>query len=48
MGTCMIMGQAAGTAAALCALEEQPIEQLSIDTLRTRLREQGAVLETEY
>jgi hypothetical protein len=48
MGTCMIMGQAAGTAAALCALEEQPIAQLSIDTLRTRLREQGAVLETEY
>lgn len=48
MGTCMTMGQAAGTAAALCALDGQPISQLSIDVLRERLRGQGAVLETEY
>ena len=48
MGTCMTMGQAAGTAAAICALEHQPISQLSIDALRERLRGQGAVLETEY
>ncbi|MBL8702205.1 MAG: FAD-dependent oxidoreductase, partial [Alphaproteobacteria bacterium] len=48
MGTCMAMGQAAGTAAALCAAEDQPISQLSIAALRDRLRDQGAVLETQY
>lgn len=48
MGTCMAMGQAAGTAAALCAIEGQPLSQLSVDALRDRLRAQGAVLETEY
>jgi len=48
MGTCMTMGQAAGTAAALCALERQPLLQLSVDALRERLTEQGAVLETDY
>ncbi|WP_293863328.1 FAD-dependent oxidoreductase [uncultured Alsobacter sp.] len=48
MGTCMSMGQAAGTAAALCATSETPIAQLSVQALRERLREQGAVLETTY
>jgi hypothetical protein len=48
MGTCMAMGQAAGTAAALCALEDQPISQLSVAALRDRLKSQGAVLETQY
>jgi hypothetical protein len=48
MGTCMTMGQAAGTAAAMSVQERQPIAQLSIDALRDRLRGQGAVLETEY
>jgi hypothetical protein len=48
MGTCMGMGQAAGTAAALCATADQPIRQLSVQALRDRLREQGAVLDTAY
>ena len=48
MGTCMGMGQAAGTAAALCALQGQPIGQISLAALRETLRAQGAVLETEY
>lgn len=48
MGTCMAMGQAAGAAAAICALEDQPLAQLSVSALRDRLRDQGAVLETEY
>jgi hypothetical protein len=48
MGTCMSMGQAAGTAAAMCVEVGQPIRQLSVAALRDRLREQGAVLETQY
>jgi hypothetical protein len=48
MGTCMSMGQAAGTAAALCVSSGEPISQLSVQALRDRLREQGAVLESEY
>ena len=48
MGTCMSMGQAAGTAAALCATSGTPIGQLSVQALRDRLREQGAVLETDH
>ena len=48
MGTCMAMGQAAGTAAALCAGSGASIRQLSVQALRDRLRDQGAVLETEH
>jgi len=48
MGTCMSMGQAAGTAAALCVQSGDPIGQLSVQALRDRLREQGAVLDTDH
>ena len=48
MGTCMTMGQAAGTAAALCVQQGQPLLQLSLQALRERLLAQGAVLETQY
>lgn len=44
MGTCMNMGQAAGTAAALSAVGIIPLNQLSIQDLRGRLAGQGAVL----
>jgi hypothetical protein len=48
MGSCMSMGQAAGTAAALCSGSGQSLAQLSVQALRERLREQGAVLETRH
>ena len=48
MGTCMAMGQAAGTAAAFAAGSGTSIRQLSVQALRDRLREQGAILETDH
>ncbi len=45
MGTCMAMGQAVGTAAALCVKKGICPTQLSIDELRQVLREQGAILD---
>lgn len=45
MGTCMGMGEAAGTAAALCAAEGASLRQLSIPALRDRLAAQGAILD---
>ncbi|MFC0220830.1 FAD-dependent oxidoreductase [Pseudochelatococcus lubricantis] len=42
-GTCMAMGQAAGTAAALSALSGIPMVDLDIAQLQQRLREQGAL-----
>jgi hypothetical protein len=45
MGPCMAMGQAAGTAAALCAGGGVDPAGLSTERLRTRLREQNAILE---
>ncbi len=48
MGTCMAMGQAAGTAAAICVADGTPLAQLSTAALRDRLVEHGAVLETDY
>lgn len=48
MGTCMAMGQAAGTAAALCAAERMPLRQLSVGWLREVLAAQGAVLDGTY
>ena len=48
MGTCMAMGQAAGTAAAMSALRDEPLRQLSVSALRDRLEAQGCVLESEY
>jgi glycine/D-amino acid oxidase-like deaminating enzyme len=42
MGTCMAMGQAAGTAAALCAADGIVPRELSAERLRRKLREDGA------
>ena len=45
MGTCMAMGQAVGTAAALCSHKGIAPDQLSINELRNILRQQGMVLD---
>ena len=45
MATCMAMGQAAGTAAALAAATGTTPRALAADELRSRLREDGALLE---
>ncbi len=45
MGTCMGMGQAAGTAAAISATEGASLRQLSVAALRERLAAQGAILD---
>lgn len=48
MGTCMAMGQAAGTAAALCAASNAPDtlpRDVDVRRLRDVLRSQGAILE---
>jgi len=42
MGTCMAMGQAAGTAAALAAAGDRSPHALEPEKLRARLREDGA------
>lgn len=42
MATCMGMGQAAGTAAAMCIEQEVTPRALDVHALRSRLREQGA------
>lgn len=41
---CFITGQAAGTAAALCAGQDIPARQLDPDTLRAQLRKDGAYI----
>ncbi len=42
---CMALGQAAGTAAALCKeMKECPVAELPYERLRTRLRQQGAII----
>lgn len=49
MGPCMAMGQAAGTAAAMCIDKALPgVRSLSIRELQQRLREQGAVIDGVY
>jgi len=50
MGTCMAMGQAVGTAAAMArsANNFEDIRSLSLGALRACLKEQGAVLEGTY
>ena len=50
MGTCMAMGQAAGTAAAMAgsAKLSGDIRNLSVSSLRKRLRAQGAILDGTY
>lgn len=45
MGTCMAMGQAVGTAAAMCASRQVMPRELSVAHLREVLKSQGAVLE---
>lgn len=45
MGTCMAMGQACGTAAALCAARKIHTQKLPVSELREILRRQGAVLD---
>ncbi|QDZ12748.1 FAD-dependent oxidoreductase [Devosia ginsengisoli] len=49
MGTCMAMGQAVGTAAALTSSTQAgSLRDLPIGDLRARLKEQGAVLDGTY
>ena len=43
-GTCMAMGQAAGTGAALAARSNHAPRSLDVSTLRNTLRQQGAIL----
>lgn len=45
MGTCMAMGQASGTAAAICVSRGIRPMELSVSELRTVLKAQGAVLD---
>lgn len=45
MGTCMAMGQAAGTAAALCAQRDISPTELPVEELRQVLKAQGAILD---
>lgn len=45
MGTCMAMGQAVGTAAAMCAKDNIEPREVSIPDLRRILQEQGAILD---
>lgn len=45
MGTCMALGQAAGTAAAMCAKEGTHPRQLSVGNLRDTLKAQGSILD---
>lgn len=50
MGTCMAMGQAAGAAAAMCCANRNgaiDVRAVPIPELQRRLREQGAILQTE-
>ncbi|MFZ0886033.1 MAG: FAD-dependent oxidoreductase, partial [Candidatus Acidiferrales bacterium] len=44
MAQCMAMGQAAGTAAAVCARERKTPRQLNVGKLQSRLLECGAIL----
>ena len=49
MGPCMAMGQAIGTAAAMCVdAHESDAHQLSVLALQERLRSQGAVIDGVY
>ena len=44
MGTCMAIGEAAGTAAAMALAEDTPVRDVDVSALRARLLENGAVL----
>ena len=47
MGTCMAMGQAAGTAAGMATTANrfEDVREIAVGPLRTRLKEQGAVID---
>jgi hypothetical protein len=46
MGTCMAMGQAVGTAAAMVSNSNHlDVRQVPVDALRSRLKAQGAVID---
>ena len=47
MAQCMAMGQAAGTAAAICAAEKHSPRELKILELQQKLRDAGAILSLE-
>ena len=47
MAQCMAMGQAAGTAAALCATQRRTPRELNVGSLQERLRASGAILSLE-
>jgi hypothetical protein len=47
MAQCMAMGQAAGTAAALCVSQKHSPRELNVATLQQKLRENGAILSLE-
>jgi hypothetical protein len=47
MAQCMAMGQAAGTAAAICAAQKHSPRELGVSPLRQQLREDGAILSLE-
>ena len=42
--SCMAMGQAAGTAAAMAARESVPIGDVNVPALRERLAQRGAIV----
>jgi hypothetical protein len=44
MAQCMAMGQAAGTAAAMCVAQKQSPRELKVSMLQRRLRDAGAIL----
>jgi hypothetical protein len=48
MGTCMALGEAAGTAAAICVTEQIMPRQMNIERLRELLKANGAILEGTY
>ncbi|CAH1659641.1 MULTISPECIES: FAD-dependent oxidoreductase [unclassified Chelatococcus] len=45
MGTCMAMGQAAGTAAAMSSLGNVPLREIDVAELRRRLTDTGAIVD---
>jgi len=47
MAQCMAMGQAAGTAVAMCAAEKRSPRELKVTMLQDKLRQQGAILAVE-
>ncbi len=45
MGTCMAMGQATGTAAAMCTGDNIHVCDIDVESLRRKLKSQGAVID---